>query len=135
MARVSYFIHALDTGKDPENKLIVRAPLNIIRPPFIPSTYSFSIVFSIMDIDPREKHHIRIIFKSPSGKKVFESDFETPVRKMTEEVPVEYIGFTANIKLQNIPLEEEGHFESILIFNEERLGKYPIPVIKMKSGE
>lgn len=135
MSVVSPFIYALGTS-DHDGSLIIRDPLNVIRPPFIPGVFSFSIVFGMRDIEPGE-HKLELLFKSPKGKTLLKtSPISLSGEKNTNHTLQKFDGFIANLNLQNIKFEEDnGEYVTEVFLNNELLDKFPIPVIRARNGE
>lgn len=142
MAKIQSFMYAANviqelprdasTQIQPQTHII--APLQIIVPLFIPSTYSFFIVFSLRDFDTTTAHNIKIQFCDPDEKILVETEAAVPVipENPIAEVSDEYKGFSSSIGLQNTIFRQTGAYKTNVIFDSEKIGSYEIYVARRK---
>lgn len=129
MAKISTFIYS-DKAFYNEEK---GAPefeniLEIIRPDFIPGNYSFSVIFSITEL--QIKQNIKLFFVDPDEEIIFETD--NIELKLEEEpsVPYPYTGVSAVFDLRNIKIKKEGIHKTVVVVNGVEIGSHFIPVWK-----
>lgn len=141
MAYVSTFIYAESSAQEmtPEGpKLHVISPLHVFLPRFIPGTFSFSIVFGILDYDKTISHKIQIKFIDFEGKKLLDTgQINLPITNTGAtvnidakdiELPQDMQGSIMNISFQNVVFRKEGTYSTQIIFDDERIGEYSVKV-------
>jgi len=138
MPEISTFMYALNTGRDEQDNLVIRAPLNVIKPPYIPGAFSFSVVFGITGLDQTRQQALEVIFKSIEGQVIQKiGPFPLPSADQLpkDNVPPKYKGIVANIDMQNILFEKPGEYVTEVFVDGEKLESKPVMVIPAKSGE
>jgi len=137
MPEVTFFMCALQTLKDDQNVLVVRGPLNTLKPPYIPGAFSFSVVFGMRGFKLNAKHVIRLVFKDPDGKEIRQlGPFPLQVPGDVEpDKSDEYREFIADIHLQNITFEQEGIHTAEIYLDDKKIDEFSIPVTPGKRGE
>lgn len=136
MARptISTFMYALGAGNDAQGRMTIHSPLNFIEIPFMPSAFSFAIIFGLVGLSTGRPHKLKIVFKSPEGKILHSFEPEVQVSgEIPEGVPPETIGFIAHIQLQNTPLEKEGKYSTEIHVDGKKLNEYPVWVIQRRK--
>lgn len=134
MAYISTFVYCENIQNEPSpngSKLHVIGPMQIMTPAFIPSMFSFSVVFGILDIQLNKPHTLRYIFKGPKAEEqpiIDSGDIVLPIQENNAELPDEMKGFMMNMDFRNIPLQYEGEYTSEIYFDEVSLGMFPIKV-------
>ena len=106
-------------------------PQPVLRPQYIPGTYSFAFSLSVRDIDITQGIKMSLSFEDPDGNKVANSmAVNIPPKSIQEdpEIPSEYRSFTVNISVRNIPFEKTGIYHLTSEINGVTLEKQPIPV-------
>ncbi len=104
-------------------------PLQFLNPAFIPGQYSFVVSFGLFHLPDSGEITLEYKFVSPTGKTVHNiSSVALPIAK--EEKEKKCVGMQVNMDLKNIVLEMEGTYKSILYINGEKVGEYPIAVVK-----
>lgn len=134
MPIISTFMYC-EEAKPIGDKLQINNPLNIFRPPFVPSTFSFSIVFGILGLDITEDLSlVRLIFKKQDEVVIDTGNLEIKQEKDPNltVLPMEARGLMANLDFRNVILRSEGMYETDIYLNGEKIGNYPIYV---KGGE
>ena len=136
MARVSGFLYCLNTERNttPDGKGELTNAIGVlstITPEYIPGLFSFSIIFSIIDIDLKSNNRIRISFADDNKKEIVNSgeillNLPTPVEQL--DIPNEYKGLNLCMDMRNVALEKDGVYRTTIFFNDETLGCYEIYV-------
>lgn len=143
MAILKNFVYCLGTktetlndGERPVTNIIGLA--NSLSPDFIPGNFSFSIVFSILDLDSNSKYKVDIAFVDETGKELIRTESTTFDGDTTEQnvynVPNEFFGYNIAAELRNVVLEKEGKYKTVIYLNEQNIGEYPIYVKGKKRG-
>lgn len=116
MAYISYFIYSESTQNENVangSKLHIVQPMHIIIPMFIPSLFSFSVSFGVLDIKQDESHRLRYTFKSPDNVQAIlidTGDINIPSEYSTRELPDDMNGLMLNLDFRNIPFKTEGEY-------------------------
>ena len=68
MARLSTFLYCLNAERHQANQgqgeaINAMGVLTLLTPEFVPGLFSFSIIFSILGIDPTTNGQIKLVFK------------------------------------------------------------------------
>ena len=134
MPTVSTFIYCESTNKpsQPNEKLIVNNPYSIIRPPYLPTVFSFSIVMHILDLDfDKESHSMKLIFKKKDSESVIidTNNIHLPAKPkelQSINLPKEAQGININMEFLNVDLKESGFYVTEVYIDEEKIGSYPI---------
>ncbi|GLG06370.1 DUF6941 family protein [Sellimonas catena] len=131
-AIVSTFIYCLGTtnieGKNsPINAMGV---LQNLTPEFIPSTFSFSIVVGIKQIDLSSDHKLDIIFKDTEGNNLVEAkDIPISAEQLKNgdlNLPEEQRGLMLGLDLRNVILKKEGNYKTEVRLDGIILGEFDI---------
>ena len=132
IAIVSTFIYCLGTtnieGKNsPINAMGV---LQNLTPEFIPSTFSFSIVVGIKQIDLSSDHKLDIIFKDTEGNNLVEAkDIPISAEQLKNgdlNLPEEQRGLMLGLDLRNVILKKEGNYKTEVRLDGIILGEFDI---------
>lgn len=103
--------------------------LTVLTPEFIPGLFSFSIIFSILDIDPTSDNQIKIVFKDNAGKELINTGNITMPPVSTDvgiRLPSKYVGYNLSMDFRNVVFENEGEYTTDVYFNNILLGTNPI---------
>lgn len=126
--KIVSFTYCEDVQNDPQGKPIIIAPMQMIVPQFLPTTYSFNVSFGIADV-PKEGFSIKTEFWNPKGEKVSENILQVP------PLPVEKIAFPnlpfglqVNIGFRNVVLDVQGEYKTVILINNKEYSEYPIGV-------
>ena len=88
--------------------------------------FSFSVIFSVLDIDVSIINRIRIVFAKAGGDKALLDTGDIPVPPFTEKeevmLPTEYRGATMSMDFRNVIFEENGLYSAKVFVNDESLG-------------
>ena len=130
MARVSTFLYCdsfenIMTPSGP--KLNVSNPLQIFTPAYIPGNFSFGILIGIIGFDTKITHSLRVIFKhKESEKSVFDTgNIEFPTNAESK-LPTYLDGTMINMDFRNVVFENDGEYFTEVIFDDKKLGEFPI---------
>lgn len=123
------FNEAIPNGQ----RLHIVSPLLNLIPAFIPGTLSFSVNFGILDIDMEKEHNIQLKFVNSSNEEdVIVDTNEIPFPIVNDpqmiELPPDMRGIMINVGFQNVVFRTEGTYKTIVYFDGESLGEYPIKV-------
>jgi hypothetical protein len=139
MAKITTFLYASNVIQDNNAKtpiFNVITPLQVIVSAFIPTTYSFSVVFGIRDFDILMNHNIKLEFCSPEDNKVLiDLIFDVPQFPEISNLPDDYKGFIATANFQNVLINQKGVYNTNIFFDGEILGSYEIYITKANENE
>ena len=130
MARLSSFIYCLNAERTPtidgKGQIInAMGVLSTITPEFIPGAFSFSIIFSVVDVNLENNNSIQIIFLDNDDNEIINSNvISLPIDNSQEviSIPKKYRGLNMCMDLRNVVFEKEGVYKTKVIFNDEMLG-------------
>ena len=137
MAKLTNFIYCIGAERIPSNNgkgdaINAMGILSVLTPEFVPSTFSFSIIFSILNIDLNKNNTIQILFsKEGSQDKLVDSGTVTippSTEKGDIQIPDEYKGLNMSMDFRNVVLDTEGLYKTEIYFNGELLEEKPIYV-------
>lgn len=137
MVRVVTFIYSDDVkfensvANPAENKpnTAIINPLLMIRPPFIPCLYSFSISLGIQGFDPTQSNTLRIVFSKTDGEILVDSEnVNLQIDNAPSDLPTHLRGVMFNMDFRNVVMQHNGTYQTEVFFNGESLGIYPIEV-------
>jgi hypothetical protein len=134
LAKVTNFIYCLssNTSDTEANALGV---LSVISLNHIPSTFSLSVLCSIIDVGAG-KHNIIMQFISPSGKTLVNIDSVIPYERTDNmEILQKYSGINISSNWQNIVIDEPGQYRTVIKFDGIDCGSYDISVVDDNKGE
>lgn len=135
MAYITTFVYCESTQNEmtPQGpKLNLIGPMQILTPMFIPSMFSFSVLFGIQDFRLNQAHTVRLLFKGPvEGEQpvVDTGDLTLPIEHQNSNLPEDMQGMMMNLDFRNLAIRHKGTYETEVYFDGELLGKYPIKVI------
>lgn len=130
MAKLASFIYCANTEKisNPEKKEESINAIGVfatLTPEYVPGMFSFSVIFSILDIDASVENHIRIVFAKVGEDKNLLDTGVIPIAPLTgkEEIilPPEYRGMIMSMDFRNVIFEEDGLYGAKVFFNDELL--------------
>lgn len=136
MAKLANFIYCLNAERHqiPQGNgesINAMGVLTVLRPEFVPGAFSFSIIFSILDIDIKTNGKIQIIFKDNSNKEVINTGeiIIPPIPREEEDpLPAEYVGYNLSMDFRNVVFETNGNYAMEVYYNNELIGTNPIYV-------
>lgn len=130
MAEVKNFLYCeginVEVGQG-GNKSSLIGPLMILRPQFIPGSFSFSIFIAIGESNCEEIHKFRLVFKKTNTtENIIDTNYQPLPQLDNEEVPGNSRGYMLNMDFRNVIIREEGYYESQVWFDDVLLNTYPI---------
>lgn len=109
-------------------------PKSVLRPQYIPSTFSFGISVSVWGMDLSKKNTMRFKISDPDGNTIQESnDNELPASVEDSFLPEEYQGFTVSIDIRNLNISKSGVYKFALSINGEEICIKDIPVYEARK--
>ena len=137
MAKLTNFIYCLnaqrvsaDDGKG--DSINAMGVLSALTPEFVPGTFSFSIIFSVLDIDISGNNTIQIIFARDGEKENLVDSGVIAIPPIADEdevgLPGEYKGLNMSLDFRNVIFESDGLYNTSVFFNNELLGNAPVYV-------
>lgn len=107
------------------------SPQAVLRPPFIPGTFSFGIAMCIIGLKAQQQNVFMFQIHSPSGEIIQDSgeiDFgELP---FDDSMPEKYNGFVISSDIRNLVIRTEGEYTIELFINKDSIGTCVIPIYK-----
>lgn len=120
-----------------DNKMRIEGPVNLMNPLFIPSMYSFAIVLGIVGVDTTVNNTLNIKFLNSNEEVVIDTNL-LPIEKESNteknDLPFEMRGIQINMDFRNVALRVEGIYKTVIAFNNEVIGVYPIPVKAVENN-
>lgn len=114
-----------------QTRLTIINPIQIFRPMFIPSMFSFGIVFGIMELDVSKQHTFRYVFRGPKDEEpliIDTSEISLPQQPIESDLPEDMRGIMMNLDFRNVAIRNEGIYNSEIFIDGISLGKTPIKV-------
>lgn len=112
------------------------SPCVVLRPSFVPGSFSFGITAGVRDVDLEKPVVLSMQVISPTGEIVHDSGTANfPAMGPNDTLPKEYQGFMINLDIRNMPIQEEGVFEFVLTINGEELARQEIPIYRGCSDD
>lgn len=136
MAKLNFFIYCSNFESQPSGvgNVDAKSILTTLTPNYIPSNYSFSIVFSVVDFDNTVDNALRIEFCSPTGETLVSTKEDiiiTPAPEgiFPDELPNEYRGINVCLGFSNVLLKSPGEYDTKVYLNDTLIGNKKIYVI------
>lgn len=111
--------------------------LSVLTPEFVPGTFSFSIIFSVLDVDILGNNTIQIIFSKDGERDFLVNSGIITIPPMPNEdeigLPNEYKGLNMSMDFRNVIFETEGLYNTDVFFNGQLLANNPIIVSEYAS--
>ena len=141
MPEIKNFIYCMGTKSDTrpgEERRVtsVEGIQNCLLPDYIPGNFSFSIVFSLLDLEPGEEYCVEVSFNHENEEVARVEDIQLTGRIDNKyNVPEKFFGYQIAIDFRNVLLNEEGVYHTIVSLNGEEKGDYPIYVKAKQVSE
>lgn len=134
MANLANFLYCLNAERQqaPQGQgesINAMGVLTVLTPEFVPGLFSFSIIFSILDIDSASDSQIKIVFKDNTGKELINTGNITMPPVPVDagiRLPSKYVGYNLSMDFRNVVFENEGEYTTDVYFNNTLLGSNPI---------
>lgn len=126
MERLNSFVYCLNADRivlrdGKEEGINAMRVLSTLTPEFMPSTFSFSIVFSVLGVDLTKENKIQVIFKKMDGEPLLDTGtIDLPsniVEKDAKKIPGDYVGFDLSMDFRNVIFESEGVYCTEIYLN------------------
>ncbi|MGN8647874.1 DUF6941 family protein [Gracilibacillus sp. HCP3S3_G5_1] len=133
MAQIGYVIICDEVFDNNNRGFTINNPYAQITPMVIPGQFSFSLSFSIFEIDPTKEYRIIIDLSSPH-EKIWDADINFSTKPGVTNATHTLI----NIPFKNILLKEEGIYKvnvRILWDEEENSKELKFPVKQYKGDQ
>lgn len=137
MANLTNFIYCINAERVPAGNgkgesINAIGVLATLTPEFVPGTFSFSIIFSILDIDISGNNIIRIVFSKDGEDKTLVDSGTVLIPPISNDdaidLPAEYKGLNMSMDFRNVIFESEGIYKTTIFFNDQLLSVNPIYV-------
>lgn len=137
MANLTNFIYCINAERVPVGNgkgesINAIGVLATLTPEFVPGTFSFSIIFSILDIDISGNNTIRIVFSKDGEDKTLVDSGTVLIPPISNDdaidLPAEYKGLNMSMDFRNVIFEREGIYKTTIFFNDQLLSVNPIYV-------
>lgn len=139
MANLTNFIYCLNAEQKPPTEgqggsINAMGVLSVMTPEFVPGTFSFSIIFSVLGVKVEENNSLRVVFKNKDQNKslIDTGDVNFPQQMKNEkndlDLPPECLGYNLNMDFRNIVFEENGYYTTEVYLNGNLIGSQSIYV-------
>lgn len=107
-------------------------PLNIIKMPFIPNSYSLVVSFGFVNVDTSIPHRLTFQLKSPNGDVIVNAEnLQIEADSISEKgtrLPLEAQGYQFNLNMRNVKFMVEGEYKATIQFDDKIIAEYPLYV-------
>lgn len=136
MAKLTSFVYCINAERVPAldgkgEGINAMGVVSALMPEFVPGTFSFSVIFSILDVDIAKENKIRIIFKDNKNAHMIDTgDLALPANSDDSvlKLPSEHRGLNLSMDFRNVVFEENGEYCTEIYFNDSLLSSNPIYV-------
>ena len=134
MISVINFVYCLNVIRkvNPDRTETVDASgiLPVLLPESIPGNFSFSIVFTVLGINPKQLNNVQIQFKKDN---VIVADSGiisiAPIDKLEKNsLPDDYVGLNMSMDFRNIVFKKTGIYNTLIFINSKEIASEPIYV-------
>lgn len=130
MPKISTFIYSDDSTQTPD-RLLLTNPKTIFRTPFIPSFFSFSVTFGIIEINPNEKNEFQLkIWAEEDPGEILIDTGVTPIPTELFKDKHELNEAMISLNVKNLTIKKEGKYITQVVLNKEQLGSFPMYMTK-----
>lgn len=137
MANLTNFIYCINAERVPAgdgngDSINAMGVLSTLTPEFVPGTFSFSIIFSVLDVNVLGNNTIQIVFSKEGEEKGLIDTGIITIPPMPNEdkigLPDRFKGLNMSMDFRNVIFEEEGLYNTAVFFNGQLLANNPIYV-------
>ncbi|HBA46225.1 MAG TPA: hypothetical protein DCZ91_00165 [Lachnospiraceae bacterium] len=137
MAKLTNFIYCINAERvaandGSGNSINAIGVMSALTPEFVPGTFSFSIIFSILDMDISGNNTVQIVFSKDGERNILVDSgiIAIPPMPDVDEVglPNEYKGLNLSMDFLNVIFESEGLYSTSISFNGQLLATNSIYV-------
>lgn len=131
MANLNYIIFCANVknANDTLSGLSAEGLLPLIVMDNFPNMYSFSIVFSICEINANDNNKLRVTFGKEDKILADTGEIFVPANEDMAKFPIEFQGLNFSLDLKNLKFEEEGLYKANVYLNGILLGDKEINVL------
>lgn len=115
---------------DQTGRMVIHAPFSNINVPFLPTTYSFSISLTFIDLSniPNE---IKVKLVSVDQEEIFNIAMPMSMPPEEKHIPIESRGITIGFGLKNLIFRKQGIYKLIVTWDDKSenydLGVFELP--------
>ena len=124
MSKITNFVYCLSVERENEN-INANNIISVLTPEFVPGSFSFSLIFSVLDLDISKENSVQIIFKTAEGEStlVDSGEINIPIPEIKNEIdlPSEQVGLNMSMDLRNVVFEKEGLYVTNVYINKTLL--------------
>ena len=137
MASLTNFVYCLNAERKPPmqgegDSINAIGILSVMTPEFVPGTFSFSIIFSVLGVDTTKANELRVVFKDDSQNKILVNTENISVPSMPNkddiQLPAECVGYNLSMDFRNVVFESNGYYTTEIYLNNESIGSRSIYV-------
>ena len=113
MARVQDIIFCLNSTNIEGQGASAFTVLSALNPEYVPGLFSFSTIITIIDLDTKKEHLVKLIFGNDGDEAVVEgniSSFED-----LSNLPPEYKGVNLSVDWNNVNFRKEGLYKLAVV--------------------
>lgn len=107
------------------------SPQLVLRPQFVPGTFSFGIAVGIQGVNLHIINRVRFTISDSHGEIVQDSgisEFPPIPEDVPETMPGEHQGFLMNMDIRNLVVHENGEYIFSIYINDELIGTQSVPI-------
>lgn len=132
--KIVSFVYCNDVNNENGNTILI-SPMQMLTPIGIPSNYSFTVSFGLLDrYEKFNNNEVIIKFVDDTDKEISKNVFTFPPLPEELKKSPDPIGIQINIGFRNVILEKAGIFSTVIECNNSELGRYPIDVFVPKQN-
>lgn len=137
MVSLTNFIYCLNAERKPPiegqgDSINAIGVLSVMTPEFVPGTFSFSIIFSVLGVDIKESNELRVVFQGEGQDKALVDTGNIRVPPMPNEdsvkLPPECLGYNLSMDFRNVVFESDGYYTTEVYLNDKPIGSRSIYV-------
>lgn len=110
------------------------APTAILRPQFIPGSFSFGVAIGLLGVNIHQENKIKFAIVDPDGVTIQNSG-ESSIPAFTDEdnLPADWQGFAMSIDVRNLVIQKSGIYTLKFYINDEEVCAKEFPVFEAKK--
>lgn len=129
MAKVSHILFCLRATNTPEQGLCATNILSALTPEYVPGLFSFSVIITLLDIEPLVNYNLAINFYTPEKKeRIIHVKGPIMIDAIDNKIPSKYQGINLSMDWNNVEFKSSGEYVIEVILNEEILDEQVIYV-------
>ncbi len=107
-------------------------PQVVLKPQFIPTTFSFGFSVGILDMKPDIQNKVKLLIMDPEESKTVQDlgEIEIYPGLIGQNQPDSFSGCTITASVQNVPIEKQGVYKLSVFVNGQNIGSKDIPIFK-----